>query len=188
MRPPRIICDENGLLWCPHCGAQMSRDERSLAHHGGFFAFLEYSFENWPETYQEFQPINREHLRGWALVEAGHKSVQEFRFSTRTELEMAAAIVRTMMAQEALSGRFSRIETVRSAKMFNLIRPASIKFEKLGQRKFNEISEAVSGIVKNITGIGFDEWKAMDRHINKAPRRRDGITIMPPKSKGLTYA
>jgi len=71
----------------------------------------------------------------------------------------AAEFAKAEMAADRLEGRYSILRELPDAKGFEIVRPTSIKWEKVGQAKFNELSNKVSDIVKEVIGISFDEWK-----------------------------
>jgi len=153
----RIHLDDTGTFSCPECGCILD-DVRSLPHHRAFFAYVRDAFRSWPAG-REPNPVSPEHLRSWLEIEAGHAMIRPYHFSTRAMAAAAAEFAKAEMAADRLEGRYSILRELPDAKGFEIVRPTSIKWEKVGQAKFNELSNKVSDIVKEVIGISFDEWK-----------------------------
>ena len=159
-RPRRIAIDEAGIMHCPACGCLLD-DVRSDAHHRGFFAYLAFSFKHWPEAgFEDFWPDNSEHLRAWVEVRAGHrKPPRIYTFQTRAQALAAANFAVAEKAADKLEGRYSWVIPLKGQNGFEVVRPASIKWEALGEAKFGKLSREVFEILHGVVGISFTEWK-----------------------------
>ncbi len=156
----RIIRDADGTLSCPECGCILN-DVRSIPAHRLFFGFLKHAFESWPDG-AEFVPDNPEHLRAWALVQAGHRAPQYvFRFANKRELQIVQGFVSEEMRVDRARGVYGW--PVMQDGGLTILRPASIAFDKLSQKKFNQITESVFKVIRDYAGIDFDEWKRMGK-------------------------
>ena len=157
----RIVQDEYGMMSCPDCGSILS-DVRSRKHHGAFFAFLHWCTHNWPETV-EFQPDNREHLRAWALVKANHRApARVYEFKHERERQMVMPVIMRDLEDDRREGRYAWIVPYNGGGGGVVkLRPASLNWEKLGQRDFNRVSADVFQVLRDYAGLDFEAWKAM---------------------------
>lgn len=128
-------------------------ENRSKSHHGLYFSAIKSAYENWPEQY-DFQPENSEHLRAWLQCKAGGKwrNVKTIPVNENTK-----HLKDILVSALAVMPGFSFVIEGRSA--IHIITPKSIAFEKMSREEFNEISDAVSHILEEITGISLDAHK-----------------------------
>jgi hypothetical protein len=138
------------MTHCPHCGGVLEKP-RSSADHRRFFKLISAAFSQWPEGH-EFQPDNAEHLRAWLLCKAGYRE------TTTVPVEYAEG-------QPAMLRLVSlTVESaVKAANGFAFIRPhgaavavhkaRSIKFEKLSQKSFGPLRDAVTEIITAEIGV-----------------------------------
>jgi hypothetical protein len=142
---------------CPNCGFKLSEHAkaRSPSDHRRFFAVIHAAFHHWPEN-SEFQPDNAEHLRAYLLCKAGYRDV------TTIPVEFAEdqpALLR--LVSLAAEG------AVKAAKGYAFIRPhgsalavfsaKSIAWDRLDQKGFNKIREAVESVITAETDLKPDD-------------------------------
>jgi hypothetical protein len=145
---------------CPECGCLLT-DVRSLPHHRAFFAYLAFAFKHWPEDgFDDFHPDNPEHLRAWVEVRADFKKPsRHYTFKTRAETAASMTAFEMDKAADRLEGTYSWVVPLKGCNGFEVVRPKSIKWEKLGEARFNLLAGKVSAIIKEIIGVSFSEWK-----------------------------
>ena len=150
---------------CPECGCILKNDEgkynRSYQHLKLFFAFIEAAYLQWPVT-KEWRPGSKEELRAWALIKAGHRHTSLYTFDTEEEAKLVCKVMEQDYAHERETGHFVWVvpfkeggKTKGAAKM----KAASIKFTKLDQSRFNEVSAGVITAIEDEAGIDFDAWR-----------------------------
>ena len=155
----RIIAGKDGSFSCPECGAILS-DVRSVPAHRAFFGFIKHVFDNWPETNDEFQPDNPEHLRAYLLVRSGHCMPEHvFRFASKREQRIVEGFVTEEMRVDRARGIYGWL-TIKDGGLV-VVRPASIAFDKISQKKMNQVCENVFRVIYELTGIDFTKWKEM---------------------------
>jgi hypothetical protein len=159
----RIVRDADGNQWCPECGCLLS-DVRSHKHLGAFFLFLKHVFENWPEAGagpDQFVPDNTEHLRAFLLVRSGHVQPSHvFRFANRQEAQWGAGFISELMRADRARGVYGWPQKKEGG--IAIIYPASISIygpNKISEKQFCKVTEAVFKVIYDLTGIDFDEWK-----------------------------
>lgn len=148
---------------CPNCGFTLTEHAsvRSAPDHRRLFGLIRAAYHHWPENH-DFQPDNAEHLRGYLLCKAGYRDV------TTIPVEFAedqpAVLKLVALAAEG---------AVKAAKGHAFIRPhgaglavfsaKSIAWDKLDQKAFGKVREAVEEVIKAETGIDPDQLlKEMD--------------------------
>ena len=136
---------------CPSCGFVLDEHARSSPDHRRFFGLISATYHHWPE-FHEFQPDSSEHLRAWLLCKAGYRDVTsipcEFAEDQPGLLKLVA------LAAEG---------AVKAAKGYAFIRPhggglavfsaKSIAWERIDQKGFNKIRDAVEDVIKAETGM-----------------------------------
>jgi hypothetical protein len=157
MKRHRIQISEDGFMHCPGCGLVLD-DERSQPYDGAFHAFLTFVCAHWPDTYTEFKPDNKEHLRAWVLVQAKHIVPSDtFTVSTPLELEIATRVLTWQAEQYREIGQYGWPAEVAPGQL-RFQRPASIKWAKVTHSKFSPLTSKVFQIIFDITGIDFNDW------------------------------
>jgi len=140
---------------CPTCQQDVKAD-RSSQDHRRFFGLIAAAFHHWPESH-EFTPDNPESLRAWLLCKAG--------YCERTSIDCE-------WADNAAAPGYAKLvaiaceATMRASKGQGFIRvhgdrivvfsPKSIAWDKIGQKAFNEVRDAVSAVIEQELGIGAD--------------------------------
>jgi hypothetical protein len=142
---------------CPNCGFKLSEHShaRSPADHRRFFKLISATFHHWPES-ADFVPDDAEHLRAYLLCKAGYRDV------TTIPVEFAEdqpALLR--LVSIAAEG------AVKAAKGHAFIRPhgsalavfsaKSIAWDKLDQKGFNRLRDAVEAVIEAETGLKPDD-------------------------------
>lgn len=136
---------------CPHCGGILHK-HRSEPDHRRFFGLISAAFANWPERH-DFQPSSAEHLRAWLLCKAGHYDVT----TIPLDHDHPAVAKLAVLAAEA---------AVKAAGAYAFIRPhghalavfsaKSIAWDKLSQRDFAPIRQAVEDVITAEIGVEAD--------------------------------
>lgn len=134
---------------------------RSKPHHNLFFAVVALAFKNWPES-SDFLPDSTEHLRAYLICSAA----PEFREALFT-IDMRTPNFNEMVTALGIAGAqkricFPRVDFKRG-KMY-IVAPKSIAWEKMDQAQINELSNKVSEVLLEETGLSFDDYK---RELNK---------------------
>lgn len=128
-------------------------ENRSKNHHGLFFSAIKSAYENWPEKFY-FQPENSEHLRAWLQCKAGKK----WRFSQTIPVRDNSKYLKEILTSVlAVTPGYSFVIEGRGA--IHIITPKSISFENMSQDEFNQITDAVSHILEEVTGISLSTYK-----------------------------
>ena len=142
---------------CPNCGFKLTEHSkaRSPADHRRFFKLIGATYHHWPES-SEFQPDNAEHLRAYLLCKAGYRDVTTIPVEFGEDQPVLMRLV--ALAAEA---------AVKAAKGFAFIRPhgqalavffaKSIAWDKLDQKHFNKIRDAVEEVIEAETGMKPDD-------------------------------
>lgn len=140
-----------GQRICDACRQPIKR-ARSEPDHRRFFALVGAAFANWPEQH-EFQPSSSEHLRAWLICKAGHYDVT----TIPIEGDNPAVARLAMLAAEA---------AVKAAGAYAFIRPhgsglavfaaRSIAWDKLSQKDFAPIRQAVEDVIEAEVGVPCD--------------------------------
>ena len=132
-------------MLCEHCG-KSSKSPRSGPDHRRLFSIIAAAWATWPEQHR-FQPSSAEHLRSWLLIQAGHCEViavepegDDVVASVRT----AARVAKALDAHGVLRIRGEQIEVVR---------PKSMRFDKMSQREFGPIRDAIENIICTELGV-----------------------------------
>lgn len=131
---------------------------RSPEHHRLFFAVIARAFESWPEAH-EFEPGDAEHLRAWLLCKAGYRTTTHYSLAEVPE-KRREVIVTTVAAAigQVLAGRDHAFVTPHKDGLAVHV-PRSMSFEKLGQKEFNALSEAVFAIIASVLGVEVEKLK-----------------------------
>lgn len=167
MKHLRIIRTADGFAICPECGGVLN-DERSLKMHNAFFGFNAHVFKHWPDTFEEFQPVDEEHQRAWLTVRAGHQQPRHvFPLTNKRETAIITNFLNFEMASDRARGVYGWPVVAEGG--LTILRPASIAWDKLSQKRFNHVSQRVFRVVYDITGIDFDAWKEgrHDTHLRR---------------------
>lgn len=149
------------VLLCPKCRTLITDDSRSHKHDGVFFAFLEHCVRTWPaET--TFTPHNKDHLRAWCLWRTGHIATpMTWHFSNKREREALVPFVAALMQHWMRNGQYVWAQENDSS--IEVVQAETINWERVGERKFMEISEEVTAFIKEFAGIDFESWKEMEK-------------------------
>lgn len=140
---------------CPECGAILTKG-RSAPMHRRFFALIEAAFTHWPES-ASFRPDDAEHLRKYLLCKAGYRQSKEIEvaysegnptITRETALAIEAAL------KEAGSHAFIRPHP--DGGSVAVYRARSIAWDKLDQKAFGPIAEAVETIIEAELGCDAD--------------------------------
>ena len=131
---------------------------RSRSHQGLFFAAIKCALDNWPETHKEkFQ--NADHLRQWLECKAGYKHTASIRKTTDINAMAAAMVATITVAQNSKKSKKVYVFDTNSDDYIYLHYSQSIAYDKLSQNEFNIVSQRVSEVLRQHTGIGLDEFK-----------------------------
>lgn len=134
---------------CPHCGGILTKG-RSLSDHRRFFALIRAAFEQWPESHA-FQPENEERLRAWLTCKAGYREATEIFLPDDATDEMRRLFMMATESAIKAAGGLGFVVPYRES--LAVISPKSIAWDKLDQREFGRLRDAVSDVIEAETGI-----------------------------------
>jgi len=138
---------------CPHCGGILTK-ARSLPDHRRFFALIRAAFMHWPADH-DFTPDSEEHLRRWLTCKAGYRESIPILLPENAD---AATLHMFQMAIEATIAACDGegfVVPYRSG--VAIIKAKSIAWDKLGQKEFAEVRNAVEDVIKAETGFEADK-------------------------------
>lgn len=138
---------------CPHCGVVLTKG-RSLPDHRRFFALVAKAFENWPE-HHDFQPENSEHLRSWLTCKAGYRESTPIHMPDMATDRMRDLFRLSIEAAIAAAGGVAFVVPYRD--VVAVVRPKSIAWDKIDQREFSKLRDAVSDVIEAETGIKVED-------------------------------
>jgi hypothetical protein len=139
---------------CPHCGGSLIK-ARSLPDHRRLFGVIRAAFDNWPHDH-DFTPDDAEHLRAYLLCKAGYSEMTPIEAEFASERPAMARLVALSIeaALRAANGHaFVRVHGDR----IGVFKPKSIAFDKLSQRDFVPIREAVEAVIETELGVTADD-------------------------------
>lgn len=134
---------------CPTCKQVWQTAPRSSADHRRFFGVLAAVFHHWPEGH-EFQPDDAEHLRKWLLIKAGYRDVTMVPIETDAPAVMRAIVPIVEGAVRAANGHAFIKPHGHGIAVF---RAKSIAWDKLDQKAFNRVRDAVQEVIRAETGL-----------------------------------
>jgi hypothetical protein len=137
---------------CPCCG-QEKPSPRNQARHNLFFAILPKAFENWPTTYEEFQPMSTEHLRKWLIYKAGWCTMRELAIDGPHKPIVVAAL------QFFVASGNQEVFFKTTSKSVREYRPKSIAWSKCKEAEFRKILDASAEIIESIIGVPIEALK-----------------------------
>ena len=134
---------------CPHCGSSMDANDkpRSLPQMRRFFGIIRAAFHHWPET-AEVQFANEEEARKWLTMRAGWRDV-----GARIPLVGVKPEAAKMLAAAAIAGAKAHAWPVVHKSELIVWIPRSIAFHSMGPQEFGQLSDAVSDVIKDMTGM-----------------------------------
>lgn len=140
---------------CPECGAILGKG-RSAPQHRRFFALITAAAHHWREDH-EFQPDDAEHLRSWLLCKAGFRQSREVSVAY-SDGSPALAKLTAIAVEAALkeAGTYAFIRPHPDGGSLAVYRARSIAWDKLSQKEFAPIAEAVEQIIETELGVKAD--------------------------------
>lgn len=135
------------------CHGLAKRRPRSVDQHRRFFGLVAASFQAWPETFQEFQPRDPEHLRKWLTAKAGYVHA--------VHVPVVGTIAETVELVETIAEASKREDDhvfVRQTgpDRVTVFRPKSIAFALMGPQEFGQLNDRVADIIEKVIGIDGD--------------------------------
>lgn len=138
---------------CHHCGVVLTKG-RSLPDHRRFFALVAKAYENWPE-HHDFQPENSEHLRSWLTCKAGYRESTPIHMPDMATDRMRDLFRLSIEAAITAAGGVAFVVPYRD--VVAVVRPKSIAWDKIDQREFSKLRDAVSDVIEAETGIKVED-------------------------------
>jgi hypothetical protein len=120
--------------------------QRSAKAHRLYFAAIRAAFENWPESYSDFQPDRPEHLRHWLQCKAGAewRDIIDFPVSAHAAV---VALIEKLRSED-------RSAFVRAAgDKLRVFVPKSIAFDEMDEAAMLPLRDAVFAIIEEIVGV-----------------------------------
>jgi len=119
------------------------------------------AFSNWPELFQDFQPLDAEHLRKWLTAKAGYvdRVVVEPPPEIIADNEAVKKLAMLWMEQaiDAVRRKQEHTWLRRHGDNFVVFIPKSIAFEAMGHNEFGALNDDVSKILDEIIGLDGEE-------------------------------
>lgn len=124
-------------------------EERSTASHNQFFASVSEAFNNLPEDQAE-RFKSSEHLRKWALIQAGFRDERSIVCSSHAEALRLAAFIEPMddYAVVMVAGAAVRVYTARSQ-----------SYKAMPKGEFQRSKDAVLDVLAKLLGVTVDDLK-----------------------------
>lgn len=133
---------------CPECGCEIgAKKRRSLPDHRRLFALIKDAFDNWPEAH-EFQPESPEHLRAWLVCKAGWREATAYDLGDKADAAVVAIALEAGI-RAARGVGFVRVV----GRSVAVITPKSMDFRAMGQHEFGLLRDAITDIIRAVTGI-----------------------------------
>jgi hypothetical protein len=136
---------------CHSCGVLLTKP-RSEPDHRRFFALINAAFHHWPESH-EFHPDNSEHLRAWLLCKAGYRDVATFELPETDDPVMMARMMEFAERLLEHAGDERRKFGRWRGSTFYVHQAKSIAWDKLSQKEFSPIREAVEEVISAEIGV-----------------------------------
>ena len=138
---------------CSQCGAD-AKAQRSSPDHRRFFALINAAHHHWPENH-EFTPDDADHLRKWLLCKAGFREVVTIPVEyAEAQPSMMKLVSLTVEAAVRGAGGHAFIRPHGSA--IAVFKAKSIAWDKIGQKQFNSIRDAVTEVIETELGMSAD--------------------------------
>lgn len=138
---------------CPHCGGVLTKG-RSLPDHRRFFGLIAAAFEQWPEDHS-FTPESAEHLRAWLTCKAGWRESTPIHMPDMATDRMKDLFRLSIEAAIAAAGGTAFVVPYRD--VVAVIRPKSIAWDKIDQKEFGKLRDAVSDVIEAEIGVKADD-------------------------------
>ncbi len=141
---------------CPHCGCVLTKG-RSLPDHRRFFALIKAAFEQWPDGH-DFTPESSEHLRAWLTCKAGYRESTPIHMPDMATDRMRDLFRLSIEAAITAAGSVAFVVPYRD--VVAVVRPKSIAWDKIDQREFSQLRDAVSDVIEAEIGVSVDKLLA----------------------------
>lgn len=134
---------------CPHCGCSHDAQDRprSVPQLRRYFAMIRAAYAHWPET-ADVQFSSEEECRKHVQMRAGWREV-----GARIPLVGVKPETAKMLAAAAIAGAKAHAWPVIHERELIVWVPRSIKFASMGPQEFGQLSDAVSVVIKDMTGM-----------------------------------
>lgn len=139
---------------CEHCGSVRGKP-RSLPQHRRFFSLIRAAYAQWPE-HHDFLPDSEEHLRKWLLVKADYREVSTFQLPETDDPILTAKFMdfaEQLLDKFGEKAKFGRWRGDTLA----IFTAKSIAFDKIPQRDFAKLADAVQQIIEQEIGVSADD-------------------------------
>lgn len=138
---------------CPHCGGILTKG-RSLSDHRRFFALIHAAYQQWPESH-DFQPRDADHLRAWLTAKSGFRDTTTIDLPEESTEDMRRLFLLSIDAAIKSSGGTAFVVPYRDC--VAVITAKSIAWDKIDQKEFNRLRDAVTDLIEGIVGVSADE-------------------------------
>lgn len=122
-------------------------------------AIVTLAYQNWPESHT-FEPMGRDHLYGWLLIEAGwHEDPIDIEsrkpeIVTATVAAIFPAVKRTLHC----------IKVVPTSKGVRILIPKSLSYKTAGKRQFEDVRSKVYEVIESVLGVTVETLRQEARH------------------------
>lgn len=138
---------------CHHCGGILTKG-RSLSDHRRFFALIHAAYQQWPESH-DFQPRDADHLRAWLTAKSGFRDTTTIDLPEESTEDMRRLFLLSIEAAIKSSGGTAFVVPYRDC--VAVITATSIAWDKIDQKEFNRLRDAVTDLIEGIVGVSADE-------------------------------
>lgn len=137
---------------------------RSKPHLGLFFAAIKSAYDNWPEDHEQ-QFTNPDHMRQWLEAKAGWGKCIELSMDQVQQKGFSNVLTGVVnSAIGSVKGKSRRyVFITNSVTKLWVIYAESISYETMSQDEFNTVSQRISDLLKEHTGVSLEEFKLQGR-------------------------
>ena len=120
-----------------------------------FWAVIKLAYDNWPNNH-EFEPLGRDHLYGWLLIEAGYIHEPPIEIESRNK-DFVRDII--MAVFPAIKSKIHCIRFIPTAKGVRVLVPKSLDYKTAGKRQFEDVRSKVYQIIEDVLGVPVETLK-----------------------------
>ncbi len=142
---------EQPVFVCPVC-KKNHHTVRSIRSHRWIFAFIGQVFRDWPDTFKEFQPSDKEELRAWLLCKSGHRVVIGAPLERNKSgfLQFKPNDLKVFAGQ--MRGQYWWPVELPNGTVA-IVSPKSMSFDNLDAEEFKFVVDRVLDVIQQCTGI-----------------------------------
>lgn len=140
---PRFAKRCDGYFVVGETYSLVEHQERSHATHAHYFAMVNEAWRNLPEDQAERFPT-AEHLRAWALIQAGFRDEETFVASSKAEASRIAAFIKPMDLYSVV---------IVKGNVVTRLKARSQSYRAMDRKMFADSKEKVLAILADLIGV-----------------------------------